>query len=217
MSGAIKSEVRPVESFDKITLKGFGDLEITQADAESLVVEADEDTLGRVKSTIKEGVLVLNQDFDWLRLLIPRPPLKFRVTVKNLRGISVSGSGKVNVGDVKTDVLEIRISGAADIAVSGLVADSLELATNGAGNCKVGGGKATKQKMVLNGAGHFESPGLEGENVSVRISGAGSATVWAKETLEARISGAGNISYFGSPKLTTSISGFGDLKHLGDK
>ena len=52
---------------------------------------------------------------------------------------------------------------------------------------------------------------------SAQISGLGSATVWATETLDASISGAGNIEYYGDPQVTKQVSGLGNVEGKGEK
>jgi hypothetical protein len=65
--------------------------------------------------------------------------------------------------------------------------------------------------------GSYNAPDLESQEATVRIGGAGGATVWVRDTLDVTISGAGNVDYFGSPAVTQDITGAGSITSRGDK
>lgn len=50
---------------------------------------------------------------------------------------------------------------------------------------------------------------------SLRISGSGDVTLWAKESLTVKIAGAGDVRYFGDPALTKSVAGAGSVRRVG--
>jgi len=60
-------------------------------------------------------------------------------------------------------------------------------------------------------------PSTDATTAEVDISGSGSVTLWATETLTARISGSGNIKYYGSPRVSFNNSGSGSIHSLGEK
>ena len=76
-------------------------------------------------------------------------------------------------------------------------------------------GSAANLEVALSGAGTVKASRLETDKAVVRLSGVGTATLWAKETLDASISGAGVIEYYGKPQITEHTSGLGVLKYLG--
>jgi hypothetical protein len=69
----------------------------------------------------------------------------------------------------------------------------------------------------ISGFGDFKGGDLQSQTANVRITGAGSSTVWAEKTLTAAISGAGDIRYYGSPTVDEIISGAGNISELGEK
>ncbi|HZM25519.1 MAG TPA: DUF2807 domain-containing protein, partial [Anaerolineales bacterium] len=68
----------------------------------------------------------------------------------------------------------------------------------------------------ISGVGGFDAPKLESQVATVRISGAGSATVNVVDDLTARVSGAGSVKYYGSPTLHEDISGAGSVSRVDD-
>jgi len=108
----------------------------------------------------------------------------------------VSGAGEVTLTDLKVNSLDVNLSGAGSIQASG---------------------SAASLDVNISGFGEFKGSDLQSQTANVRITGAGSATVWAVKNLEAHISGAGDINYYGDPTVDESISGAGNVKSLGDK
>jgi hypothetical protein len=69
----------------------------------------------------------------------------------------------------------------------------------------------------ISGFGDFKGAELHGQEANVKISGAGSATVWVDNELDAEVSGAGSVNYYGTASVTRQINGVGSIKHLGNK
>ena len=58
---------------------------------------------------------------------------------------------------------------------------------------------------------------LQSADTKVVVSGFGSATVSASDTLDVRITGSGNVDYYGKPEVTQTITGFGKLSSKGGR
>lgn len=81
---------------------------------------------------------------------------------------------------------------------------------SGAGNvnCR---GTGQNVNIRINGAGTVDLFDMQVENADVRISGNGTVYVKATNKLDVRISGAGNVYYLGLPEVTKTISGIGNV------
>ena len=75
-------------------------------------------------------------------------------------------------------------------------------------------GSAEVFKIELSGAGELQAKKLKTNHASIDISGAGSAEIHAKKTLELEVSGAGSVKYKGSPKVKKSVSGAGSVEKI---
>ena len=102
------------------------------------------------------------------------------------------------------------------VVLDNLAADQLKSTLSGAGNITANG-KVADQEIQISGVGSYKGADLQSDNLTIRISGAGSADVWAKETLVARISGVGSVNYFGDPHIEKEISGAGSINKKGNK
>ena len=89
---------------------------------------------------------------------------------------------------------------------------SLDVTISGAGDVKLSGSSQT-QKVRLSGAGDYNAQHLKTKYTDARVSGAGSAVVFASEEIEAYASGAGSVKYYGDPeKQKTNASGAGSVR-----
>jgi len=216
-SGNVITESRSVSNFQKVDLAGIGELNITIGDTESLTIEADDNLMPLIKTSVENGTLSIGLDTARGTIgLNPTKPIRYTLQAKTLDSLVVSGAGNVNLPSVTSDTFEIRTTGAGNITIPQLMATTLTVAITGAGNMTLGGEVQT-QDIRLSGLGNYSAGDLKSTNATVTISGAGNATVWASDSLDARLSGAGSVSYYGSPQVTQSISGVGAIRPLGNK
>ncbi len=211
---AITQERREVSDFDEVHLEGSGTIVLEQGEQDGLVIEAEESLLPRIKSEVVEGRLRLGFK-SWLDYLTHagHPPIHYQVTMRQVHGVSVSGSGKLQAGPIQTDRMRLKVSGAGDLALTELHASNLE--TNLSGTAKVTvGGAVQSQEIGISGSGELNADRLVCEEVRVRISGSGKVCVQAAQQLDVRISGAGDVRYIGQPRISHHISGSGKIQAI---
>ena len=186
-SGVIKNEKRNVTPFTSIDASGAFDVEVVCQKDLSLELEGDDNLLPLVKTEVRGGTLYLNPEKDFS----VRKPLRVKISVPNLESISSSGASNFRVTNMKNDKFKIGTSGAS----------SLHLA-----------GETKSLDMEMSGASKVESEDLRAERVTISLSGAGEADVYASEELNAEVSGAGSVSYSGDPKTVNKhVSGVGSV------
>ena len=208
------SEKRDVSGFERVELSGGGSLEIIQDGTESLTVETDDNVMQFITSEVRGGTLYLGMDFG-LRSFLPSR-LHFTLHVKDLTGISTSGSWEVTSAAIQTGDLSIVISGSGKVIVNALAADELDTTVSGSGELNLSG-EAKQQTINISGSGKYLAGELLSQATSVTISGSGNVTVSASETLTVHISGSGDVGYFGSPQVSFDQSGSGNVHGLGDQ
>jgi len=211
---AIKRETREVKNFDWVSLSGQGDIIIEQGDQEGLIIEADEGLLSYIKSEVKDGKLKIGIR-NWLDALFlwPQGPIHYYVQMKEVTGVSISGSGKMDTKTLKGNDLSLEISGSAEMHVAELEYKDLEMTVSGSGRFDLAG-KAAATEVRISGSGRVDSQNLEIQEASVRISGAGDVFFKVEKKLEVSISGSGSVRYEGNPQVTKRISGSGQVGPL---
>ena len=116
-SGTLRTEFRDVGGFSTIELTGSGNVIIEQNGTESLSIEAEDNLLPDLTSDVSSGILRLGTrdgiDLD------PTLPVTYRVTVEDLAGLQLSGSGSVTAAGITTPAISIDISGSGDVTIDG--------------------------------------------------------------------------------------------------
>ncbi|HEY2783450.1 MAG TPA: head GIN domain-containing protein [Fimbriiglobus sp.] len=190
-----------------INLTDVGDLTVEFGDAPGIEIETDDNIIPLVVTSESGDVLTIRIRGS----VSPSAGIKYRVTVKALDELSLSGAGNATVSHWAGSDVKVKISGAGDLTATEIAVNSFSCKLSGAGNMTVTG-VTNKADLRISGAGKVAADGLRAAEVKADVSGAGSAQVWAEKDLRATISGAGSISYLGNPHVHSSVSGAGTIQ-----
>jgi hypothetical protein len=216
-SGEIVTETREVSGFNAVRLDGAGRLIISQGQAESLEIQAEDNIINKLTTEVDGQTLVLGfQDQLWQRSIIPTKAITYNLTVTDLPVITFNGAGDLEMDSLETSNLEVTINGAGQINLAELAAESLTVRIIGTGSISISG-QVSSQSISIDGAGSYQAGDLQTSSSEIIIKGLGSATLWATDTLNITIEGGGTVNYYGSPNLTQNISGVGDINNRGEK
>jgi hypothetical protein len=215
-SGDLVTESRDVGGFDRVVLRGSGEVIITQDGTESLTVETDDNVIEYVTTEVKGRTLELGFEGFEDAVLVSPTRLIFDLHLKDLTGLEISGSGDMEAESIETDRLEIKVSGSGDVRIDSLAAEEVELKISGSGDIELAG-DAARQDITISGSGKCRAGDLRGEVVDVSVGGSGDAIVWATESLDVRITGSGSVDYYGAPSTDLSTSGSGSINGRGEK
>lgn len=188
-SGAVRTETRTVSGFSAIQLGGNGDVKIEQSGTESLTITAEENLLPLLTSDVVNNELRLGVK-DGARIDTTQP-ITYTVTVKDLTGMEVAGSGTQTATKVKTASLRIRMAGSGSISATGT---------------------ADAQDVQMAGSGTYRGSGLTSKTATVKSAGSGNAEIAVSDGLDVTIIGSGSVTYTGSPQIKQSILGSGSLQ-----
>ncbi len=205
-SGNIITNKRDVSEFQKVHLKGSGDVFLTIGEEQSLIIKTDDNILPLIETDVSGKKLTISHGKHHLR------PTAFEVfiTVKYLEGVTISGSGDVHGKDrFVADAFYAEISGSGDMDLE-VETGMLTSKISGSGTIQLSG-KAEDYTAAISGSGEINAFDVQAKTVSVKISGSGNCRVYATESLDVKISGSGDVHYKGRPQINTKISGSGSL------
>jgi hypothetical protein len=207
-----KRETREVGPFTQLQLAVAADLYLTQGNEYSLVLEGDEDDLEEIETVVRHGTLKIKHDKPFHFGGIDR--IKVYVTMKNIEGLSVSGSGSLKAETaVEAEDIELNVSGSGEINIDDLKATTAEMTISGSGDINLSGGrKLSSLNCDISGSGELHARDLETEKAELTISGSGGCKVYVTNDLEVDISGSGNVRYRGQPRIDANVSGSGDVE-----
>jgi hypothetical protein len=187
-SGTIITEPRTAAGFSRVSLSGSGHLIVEQSGTESLTVTTDDNLLPYIRTEVRGNTLELGSRS--MTNLRPTDDIVFKLAVKQLDGLEVSGSGQADAKGVNADRMRIRISGSGDIAAQG-TANDLDLS--------------------ISGSGAYRGEEMKSKRATAGISGSGRAVLAVDQTLNANVSGSGSIEYIGDPQVSEHTSGSGSV------
>jgi hypothetical protein len=212
-NGVIKTEERAVSSFKNVEVSGAINVYVSQGESKTVKLEGDENLLQYIE---------VEQEGDELKVrerpgfnLKPSSDLRIYVTATVYNHIKVSGAcdiigqGKIN----NAEDLELHASGASHIKME-VDAPKITSEVSGSGTIDLKG-QTKDVDLEISGAGRMHCFDMLSENTKVRISGAGSAEVYASVNLEAHVSGAGSVSYKGNAtSVSQHVSGAGSVSKV---
>lgn len=221
-----------IKDFDFVILNAPGVMEISQGDAESLEILGHSTTASSITATVTDRMLVISTEED----LPANSSINYKLVVTNLEGVlldefsvvkipvfvsnaielTVGGSGRMDLGDIKVANLKFIINGNGSIEADSVTSTNLIVSSTDAGSVTIGGGGTVDLILEL-GSGLFLGADFKSTNVTLNMNGSGSAQVWSVEKLDVTINGTGNVMYYGEPTMSTSISGGGQLSGGGNK
>ena len=187
-SGQLATQSRQVSGFTSVELTGVGELSIDQTGTESLTVSAEDNLLPLLTSEVEGDTLILGKKPN--TRIVTSKPITYTLTMKDITGLAVSGSGTINAPKLTTAALRIEISGSGVITTAGNVDD---------------------QSLEISGSGRYLADGLTSKTTTAEISGSGTANVVASNALDVKISGSGTLTYSGNPQVSQTVSGSGKL------
>src|SRR5215471_5120296 len=149
-SGKITTEPRNVSGFSAVSLNGSGRLVIEQTGSESLTVTGDDNLLPYIETYVSGKTLTIGEKSG--TNITPSKDIVFRLTVKSLDNIDISGSGAADVKGVQGHALKVGISGSGEVSAEG-AEDELNIGISGSGRYR-GDTLRTKQARVdISGSG----------------------------------------------------------------
>lgn len=215
LAWAQTKETRDVGDFDFISMNISGKVYVTQGNKNEVIVEANDRDLDKIRTEVRGGRLSISTRdngswFRWGDGIDGR--VNVYITLKELRGVSVSGSGDViSQNTIKTDDFEASISGSGDIEIE-LDSRAVISKITGSGNIELKG-SARRARLGISGSGKYFAEELKVDDYEVSISGSGRASINTNGELDVRISGSGSVYYSGNPTgVNTNVSGSGRVR-----
>ena len=188
-SGRIVAQVRNVGSFVGIQVKNFARVIVTQDTVESLRIEADDNVIGLVQTSVAGGTLLVGLPEGSYNNVTVR----IHASMRNISRLESLGAADFSAANsIHTDSITCRIKGAGSITLTG----------------------TTNYELVeIIGAGDVHNFNLTSLVCTASIAGTGSIEVHATQQLDAIITGTGTITYAGTPAVVhQTITGIGSVR-----
>ena len=201
-NGNVVEEIRDLDGFSGIQVSSGVDVFFSQGESFLVKVVADENLMDIIETEVRGSILVVGVERPGIRRAESK---KVYVSLPELEHLKISSAGDC-VGETpfKCGTLDIDISSAGDLRAE-LYADRIRLDISSSGDARITG-EATDFDASLSSAGDLDAFDLKARNVTVDVSSAGSAKVYATGELRMNASSAGNIYYRGDARVVRSRS-----------
>lgn len=188
------TDSRSVAPFDRIVVSSGLEIDVVPGDGRQVRVRAGEDVLDRVLTESRDGVLRLRvRDRGIVIGPDPLGDARVQVAADDLRGVTIDGTGSVELSGLDEPALALDVRGAGDIEASGTV---------------------DRLTAEIQGAADADLAELATRTTRVTVEGAGDADLSVSESLDVTVRGAGDVSYRGDPEVRSDIQGAGDLRRV---
>jgi hypothetical protein len=200
-SGKIVKETRDVSNYSQIVFSAPGELTIEQNGREGLVIEADDNLLGYIRTRVQGDVLYIYAEPDIIQMY-PSKPIRYTLDAVTLTRIALDGSGDIRSGELIASNLDFDLNGSGDISVAAVKSQSTTLDLDGSGEYRIGNFMTGQLTLSLDGSGDITMQEVVAKTADLSIDGSGNlvmADVIA-DTLCMRIDGSGDSTLSGEVK-----------------
>jgi len=177
-SQVLNREVRQVEYFDSINIRGAYTTKIICQMQQSVKLKSTEDILTLIKTEVKNNIL-----FIFPQIELPKDTrIKIEILANDLKNIDVSGANHLEVNNLKNQQTNINFDGSSNSKISGETKDL---------------------NVIISGQAKLNARQFSSQKVNLDLSGSVMAEVYANQELNIAMNGAGAIYYHGEPKTQT--------------
>lgn len=194
-------QTRDVKGFHGISVSNGVDLYITQKNVEEVVVEADQDDLDKIITTVEGGILkIYIREKSWFKINWNNAKRKVYVSVKELDKLYASaGADVVSESVLKLNKLDMDASSGSDIRLE-LEAGSLSADSSSGSDISLKG-KVDILQVNASSGGDIDAGNLQSKKCRAGTSSGSDISIYVTDELNASASSGGDISYSGNPKI----------------
>lgn len=208
-NGTLAVESRTASAAQALEVSGPFHVDVRVGGAQSLEIEGDSNLLPMVRTESNGSTLRIYIDGN----INTKQTLRVRYSAPVLNKVVSSGSGAMNVENLKGGAFSIQSTGSRNVALSGKV-DRLDVKLTGSGNVNASGLGSSGANLNLVGSGRVTLGPVNGDSVTAYLHGSGDVMATGTvKSLNARVKGSGDANFAG---LTSEIAdlvtdGSGDI------
>ena len=199
-SGNVVTQSFDCVDFDALHIGNAFHVRVIQGQEYGVEVQADDNVM-EIVEVIQKGTTL---QIGLLRKhMVTRATLNATVTMPEVANLVASGASRIEFASpIASNELSVEISGASRLT-GNVETGQLRLSLSGASRAELDG---TSDSCFVNasGASRVQLDELVSKTMTVDVSGASSAIVYANRTLAASASGASKVGYSGDPTIKKS-------------
>jgi hypothetical protein len=233
-SGNVVTQQRDVSGFDQVKFGGVGILTITQGSQETLTIEADDNVIDHIRTTVFNNQLSITLEPNF-NFTTPEE-IHFSLSVKDLSRLELSGFGDIYLDKLKSDSFVIKLSGSGNLNLGEVESNSMDVTVSGFGNIDLDDLTTGDLTILLSGSGNLRFSKVQADRLYTTVSGFGSAELGGQindirveikgagnfkggdlhtQTADVTLSGLGGATVWTEQALDVNITGSGNVSYFG--
>ncbi len=194
------SKAYSFENFDALSITGPFSISIAQGDEYRVVLSGQEHKMQEIDVSEQNGVLNIGYNKDDIDLYKGYRKLKLRIIMPNLTNLNIKGASVGNIAGFEEERMNIRLSAASEITIDSDISYINVNLSSASTLDLIGTGNTVEAN--LSSAAQLKAYKFNAQHVSVKVSSAAKAKVYATETLSISASSLGDVKYRGGATVT---------------
>jgi hypothetical protein len=203
-----------VTSFDSVRVVGPHTVIVETGRGVSARASGSTEAMDRVSVSVQGRVLQIRNNGNawggWPGQKVSANQLTIRITTPAMQGIAFTGSGKLDVDQMKGPRISIVSNGAGSVRVGQVETDQLSVTLSGPGSISIGG-RAAQAQVTLQGSGTLAAEALKTTDLKLVVQGSASATIGASRSAKVTSTGSSPITIIGHPACVVNAVGAGEV------
>lgn len=197
-NGNVVSEERHAPAFDSVELSMDVETYLEISDRYGISVTCDSNLLSKIDTKVRNGKVEI--DTDSFRYLDDSGECFVTVQAPAFYSVVVNGSGDLfySVAAPSTRLIA-KVHGSGKIIVGGIDSDQVDVLVDGSGSVSLSGVAGNLQAKTK-GSGDIWASALLAETVEVTTRASGDGRVFASKHVTATTHGSGDITVYGAPQ-----------------
>ena len=204
-----------VGNFQQIEVAGPYDVEVRTGSGPTVSASGSDKLLGRTVVAVQGAKLVIHTEnnhnffqFGWGG----HGKAHFTITVPQLAGAAIAGSGGIHVDRVQGQSFEGEVAGSGGLDVGTMNVQQLKVSVGGSGSVKAGTGMVQAAEYEIGGSGDVDASAVQAQQAKISIAGSGGVHANATGTADVNVMGSGDVTVSGGAKCTVNKLGSGNVR-----
>jgi hypothetical protein len=200
-----------VGNFHQIEVGGSYDVDVRTGAALSVSARGSQKQLDKTVVEVQGDKLVIHpqNNRSFFHFGSGGGSAHFTITVPQLSGATMAGSGGMKVDRVQGQSFEGTVAGSGVIELANIEVQQFKASIAGSGSFKARAGKTQSATFDIAGSGDVDASGVQAQQAKIDIAGSGGVKANATGTADINILGSGDADVTGGAKCTVSKAGSG--------
>jgi hypothetical protein len=206
--GPAVKETRQVAAFSRIHAESAFEIDFTSGSSTSLIVEAPDDLVGKIKTEVNNGTLEISIKGEINNV---EQPIKIHLQSASLEAANLQGACRLDLlSTLNGTDFRLDLSGASSFRGT-IYMKNVIVNMDGAATAEIGG-MTNRFTANVSGASTLNADKFSSVVANVKADGASNASILADSSLDAEANGAATISYKGNPVIVgNTTDGAGNI------